>query len=233
MSFEDVGIIIPAYNEEHILGTTIRTLKKLDWVQDILVVDDGSQDQTANVARAEGASLLVLERNFGKGYALQKGVEGLNNSIIVFLDADVGTSAHEARKLVYPLLKGQADVTIAKFPFTPGKGGFGFVKGLSKVAFKLLTGKKCESLLSGQRGFRREILEPKFLNYKGYGVEFGMTVDLTQRNLRILEIPVNMHHRVTGKDLKGFRHRARQFRDISMVILEKKLHPINYRGKNS
>ncbi|MGI6372982.1 MAG: glycosyltransferase family 2 protein [Caldicoprobacterales bacterium] len=220
---QDIGVIIPAYNEAANLAITLRALKKVPIIKDILVVDDGSWDETGDIAVKEGVNLLSLDKNQGKGNALQMGVKHLNNRIIVFLDADIGDTATEATKLIYPILRDEAEVTIGKIDFTPGKGGFGFVKGLSRVGFKSLTGKECCSVLSGQRAFKREVLAHELLSYRGYGIEFGMTVDLALKDVRIMEIPIDICHRVTGRDLKGFKHRSIQFLDILKVILQKKI----------
>ena len=223
---KDIGIIIPAYNEEDRLGATLKALKKIDLVKDILVIDDGSVDRTGEIAKKEGVKLITLNKNRGKGYALKEGIDHLDNSIIVFLDADIGATAKEVTKLVYPLLENKAEVTIGKIAPTPGKGGFGIVRRLAQRAFEYLTGKKCSSLLSGQRAFKREVLDKDLLNYKRYGIEFGMTVDLVQRNLRILEVPIDISHRITGRDYKGFVHRGKQFFDILIVVLQKKLRTL-------
>jgi len=223
MQPNDVGVIIPAYNEEERLGSTLKTLKKLNIVKDILVIDDGSMDRTGQIAKEEGVRLISFEKNRGKGHALKEGIHHLDNSIIVFLDADVGETAKEITKLIYPLLEDRADVTLGRISPTPGKGGFGIVRGLAQRAFESLTGEKCFSILSGQRAFKREVLDKDLLNYRRYGIEFGMTVDLVQRNLRILEVPIDIRHRVTGRDYRGFVHRGKQFWDILMVILQKKL----------
>lgn len=222
MLSQDVGVIIPAYNEATRLAATLRTLKKIHMIKDILVVDDGSWDGTGDIAIKEGVRLLSMGKNQGKGNALRAGIEYLTNKIIIFLDADIGDTAKEATKLIYPLLEDRAEVTIGEIPFTPGMGGFGLVKGLSQAAFKSLTGKECHSVLSGQRGFKRETLTYDLLNYRGYGIEFGMTVDLAMKNTRIMEVPIDICHRITGRDLMGFKHRGKQFWDILMVVLTKK-----------
>ncbi len=232
MKTEDIGVVIPAYNEEMHLGDTLKALKKLTIIKDILVVDDGSQDRTGDIAKQHGVKLLTLKKNHGKGHALKKGLDYLNNSIIVFLDADVGDTAQEITKLIYPLLVDEADVTIGKVDFTPGKGGVGLVKALSQIAFKSLTGTECVSVLSGQRAFKRDVMHQNFLSYKGFGIEFGMTVDLAKSNLRILEVPVDIKHRVTGRDYRGFKHRSKQFRDILIVVLNKKIKTFYSREAN-
>lgn len=223
MALRDVGIIIPAYNEEKTLEETLKALKELPPLMDILVVDDGSWDRTGDIAREQGVELITLDKNYGKGRALKEGIVHLQNPIIVFLDADVGETAKEITKLVEPLLEDRAEVTIGSIAYTPGKGGLGLVKGLSRHAFKSLTGIECASLLSGQRAFKSHGLDHSFFDYRRYGIEFGMTVDLVQSNLRILEVPIDIRHRVTGRDYAGFKHRGKQFWDILMVILQKKI----------
>jgi len=217
----DVGVVIPAYNEEKYLRETLKALKKIEMIRDILVVDDGSEDQTAEIAREEEVRLIKLPKNQGKGYALRRGLKELENRIILFLDADLGESAKEAQKLITPLIRGEADVTIARFPYAAGAGGFGLVKKLARMGIRFLTGRDLSSILSGQRGFKRQVLRQEFLLYPRFGIEFGMTIDLMKSGAVIKEVDVKMHHRLTGKDLAGFKHRASQFADISRVFLKK------------
>jgi glycosyltransferase involved in cell wall biosynthesis len=220
---ESVGIIIPAYNEENRIGSTIKALKKINCIDTILVVDDGSSDATCDVVQQAGGQVLKLNKNSGKGNALRKGLEEMQHSIIAFVDADIGETAVEIEKLILPVLKNHADVTIGKIPFELGKGGFGVVKKFSRFALKQLTGVELESVLSGQRCFRRSVMDPKFLKYNRFGIEFGMTVDLINNDIRVMEVPIKIQHRVTGKDIKGFIHRGYQFLDILTVYLSKAL----------
>lgn len=217
----EVGVIIPAFNEEHRIGNTIRALKDISCIKNILVIDDGSTDQTAFEAAREGAKVLRLLVNYGKGYALKKGIENYRGDILLFLDADLEDSAKEALNLITPIIEGNAEVTIANFPDKGHKGGFGFVRALADFGVRLLTGSSLKSVLSGQRGFLSKVMIKDYLDYPGFGVEFGMTIDLIKSGAKILEIEVKMNHRRTGRDFKGFIHRGRQFRDILLVLLSK------------
>ena len=218
-----VSVIIPAYNEAKEIRDTIFGLKSVEYIDKILVVDDGSHDDTSAIARSAGADVISLNNNRGKGYAMKAGYEICTTDIIAFLDADLGKSAVEAKKLLEPVAYGKADAAIAKFPMTKGKGGFGIVKALSRQGVKFLTGKTIDSVLSGQRAFKRSVLKAEMFKYERFGIEFGMTVDLIKNKARILEVEVNMKHRTTGRDLRGFIHRARQFSDILTVLLRKQL----------
>ncbi|NLB40796.1 MAG: glycosyltransferase family 2 protein [Clostridiales bacterium] len=216
-----VGIIIPAYNEENKIRKTIESIKHLDWIERILVIDDGSADNTARVAANAGADVISLPENRGKACAMKTGYLNSNSDILVFLDADIDDGAEHISKLVAPIWKGEARVVIARFPMTSGAGGFGMVKGLAHKGLHILTGKSLSSVLSGQRAFLRSELSTDLFDYRGFGIEFGMTVDMLSRGMRIKEVDVNMRHRITSKDWAGFRHRFRQFCDILSVILHK------------
>jgi len=217
----DICVVIPAFNEEKSIGSTVKALLKLPLFKRILVVDDGSSDNTAKAASEAGAEVITLPANKGKAYAMKKGYEAVKEGIIVFLDADLGDSAEQALRLVEPVINGDAEAAVARFPMTPGSGGFGLVKLLAAKGIQILTGKRFSSILSGQRAFLHSVLRPEFFDYRGFGIEFGMTADLLSINVRIQEVDVNMKHRTTGRDIKGFLHRYRQFKDILNVFIRK------------
>lgn len=214
-------VVIPAYNEEKRIGQTINALKPLPCIGQVVVVDDGSRDGTSAVARKAGAEVIRLTRNKGKGFALNVGLKQAEGDVVVFLDADVCESSREVQKLVEPILKGEADVTIAVFPPPKKKGGFGLVKGLARYIVRRSTGYCLKAVLSGQRAFRREVLDNIVPIPRGYAAEVGMTVSILKKGYRIKEVPVNMAHRETGRDFKGFLHRGRQFLDILKLCIKK------------
>lgn len=217
----EITIIIPAYNEEKTIGSTLKSLKTIKEIDSILVVDDGSTDNTSIVTKSLGVNLYKIESNQGKAYAMRKGFELAKTPVIVFLDADLGSSANEVIKLCRPVCYNKADVAIAVFNKSSIKGGFGLVRKLADWGLKALTGRSIKAVLSGQRAFKRSILSIEYFNYSGFGIEFGMTVDLLKTGARLLEIELDMEHRVTYRDFYGFLHRGKQFKDISKVIISK------------
>lgn len=224
-----VSIVIPAYNEADTIEATVRAALSIPEVDEVLVVDDHSGDGTAEAARAAGARVFSLPRNSGKGAALNYGIRQAIGEVVVLLDADLGVSAAQARKLVLPILAGEADVSIARFPRARRKGGFGLVKGLARNGIRYFTGLEMQSPISGQRALRREALEKLVPLAGGYGVEVGMTVDAARFGYRLIEVPVEMTHKETGRDVRGFLHRGRQFRDIAFTLLK---CYVKYYGKN-
>lgn len=218
---ERATVIIPAYNEENRIGQTISGLRSSCYVDKILVVDDGSQDRTAIVAEKNGAQVLKLETNMGKGHALNTGVNRADGEVVAFIDADVGKSSCEVDKLLHPVLKGEADVVIGIFPPPRKKGGFGLVKKMARHTVSKYTDCQLKAILSGQRAFRKEVLESIGPIPRGYAAEVGMTINILQKGFTIVEVPVNMTHRETGRDLKGFVHRSKQFLDILKLYIKK------------
>lgn len=216
-----VSVIIPAYNEEKKIQSTVESVFTVDCVGEVIVVDDGSSDSTVYLARKAGAIVVKNKRNMGKGHALRAGLSRARGDIIVFLDADVGEKAVEITKLIQPVMTGKADMTIARFPPARKKGGFGFVKALARWGVYIYTGKSLKSVLSGQRAFRRAVMDHIGIISPGFGVEVGLTIDALKKGFSVMEIDVDMTHRETGRDLAGFFHRIRQFISILGVLLQK------------
>ncbi|MGL4912188.1 MAG: glycosyltransferase family 2 protein [Romboutsia sp.] len=222
-----ISIIIPAYNEADKIKDTLESIVDISEINEIIVVDDGSSDNTVEIAlkvKNDKVKVFKLDKNRGKGYALNYGlkISMEKANIIGFLDGDLGSSSSEVKKLITPILNDEADVIIAKFPAAKKKGGLGFVKGLAKQSVLDMTGVELDATLSGQRLFKKEVLE-KFNEIPfGYGVEVGMTIDILKHGYKIKEVLVNMTHSETGRDIKGFIHRGKQYYHIKKVLKEKR-----------
>jgi len=219
-----VSVIVPAFNEESRIINTLLALKDISTVQNIYVIDDGSTDNTySNACTVKGVTVIRQSSNKGKGQALYEGLKLILNSsdIIVFADGDLEESAKDIEKLILPIIDNKADVTIAKFPSAKRKGGLGLVKKLAREGVYINTGMRLDTVLSGQRAFKREVLQKINNCYTGYGVELGMTIDILNKGYNIMEVDVNMYHNETGRDLSGFIHRGKQFWQILMVLVPK------------
>ncbi|OEF95532.1 hypothetical protein BHF71_04900 [Vulcanibacillus modesticaldus] len=219
-----ISVIIPAFNEEDYIDKTIEGVSKWQYPTEIIVIDDGSTDNTKEKLSVIETSLNNLKvyysnKNQGKGKALIKGVKLARGEIIAFLDADLGESAQNAVKLLYPVLKDECDMTIAIFPRSEKKAGLGLVKKLAKSGIYLLTGYKAKAPLSGQRAIKKKILEKIDWLADGYGVEVGLTIDVIRLGGRIKEIEIPLNHRETGRNIKDFVHRGKEFVDITKALL--------------
>ncbi|PKM80091.1 MAG: glycosyl transferase [Firmicutes bacterium HGW-Firmicutes-14] len=215
---DKVSVLIPAHNEEQYIFETVTAISTIPEISEIVVIDDASADNTANLAAEAGAVVISLPANLGKGGALNKGLSQIKSGIIALVDGDIGVSAAEVRKLIIPVVEGQADMTIARFPRARKKGGFGLVKGLARKGIKYFTGMEVLAPLSGQRVMKREVIDALGGFDSGFGVEVGMTIDVLRKGFRIMEVEVNMTHAETGRDLPGFLHRGKQFLHVARVL---------------
>ncbi len=218
---EMVSVLIPAYNEEQNIQATIQAVQSIRKVTQIVVVNDGSKDQTGSRARETGVEVIDLAKNIGKGGALNYGLQYVKGDIIGLLDGDLGKSASEVEKLIAPVLEDKADMTIGRFPAAQKKGGFGWVTGLAKKGIRWYTGLEVSSPLSGQRVMRRAVVEKIVAFESGFGVEVGLTIDVFRHGFRVKEVPVQMTHAETGRDLAGFLHRGQQFLDVALVLAKR------------
>ncbi len=216
-------VVVPVYNEGDRIEDTINGLKEIELIDEILVVNDGSTDNTQEILEILDVSFITLNKNMGKGYAMKKAIKEMEYDYIAFVDGDLGSSSRELEKLIYPVISGEADFTIAKFPerasMTHKKGGFGLVKGLAKKGVYFYTKKEINTSLSGQRVYKKDVM--KVMDYipNRYGIEVAMTIQALNGNFTFKEVPVNMTHRYTDRSLKGFMHRGKQFIDILITLI--------------
>jgi hypothetical protein len=219
--------VVPAKDEEERVGATVAALREIPAVTHVLVVDDGSDDQTATVAEWAGASEVLRHgRNRGKAAAMKTGAlrarELAPGSALLFADADLERSASTLTALVEPVLSGMADMTIAVLPpqDRPG-GGFGMVVRTAREGISRLTGWAPQQPLSGQRCLTREAFDAALPLAPGWGVEVGLTIDVLRGGGRVMEVPCELHHRVTGRDLGSQVHRARQLADVARAVADR------------
>lgn len=210
-----VSAIVPAYNEAGHVGATVRSLLNVPDIDEVIVIDDGSKDGTKQEAEQSGAKTVRLPRRRGKAAALQAGVTLAQGEVILFVDADLGASAHHARRLLLPVLAGECELAIGRLPQQVSRGGWGLAVGLARKVLSRVGGADLEAPLSGQRACRRRLLERMTDWGRGYGVEVAMTRHVLLNGGRISEIPIAAEHRVTTMNLAGIRHRGRQFWDIA------------------
>ena len=217
---KSITVVIPAFNEENTIIETVQAVQKLAYIDKILVVDDGSTDQTAELAQQMGAVVIRMRPNRGKGGAMNAALTHIETDIVAFIDADLGACAEQVSLILQPIINEEADLAIAAFPPAQKKGGFGLVKGTARRAIKKAGQIEVVSPLSGQRAMTREVLQAVTPFHEAYGVELGMTIRALQKGFKIVEVPTTMSHKETGRDLKGFLHRGRQFIDVIRVIKE-------------
>ena len=236
-----VAVVIPAKDEARRIAATVRAARAIPYVDMVLVVDDGSVDDTQHVAREAGAVVVRHPHNRGKAAAMETGasVVAMRDAadrpprLLLFLDADLGETAVNTAPLITPVLKGAADMSIALLPPQPGAGGRGIVVGAARRAIASLTGWTPTQPLSGQRCLTREAFEAATPLARGWGVETGMTIDLVRQGYVAVEVPCELRHRASAKDLKGNIHRAAQYRDVLLAVNARKVKSVFRRAPHA
>lgn len=227
-----VAVVIPARNESKSVAATVRACRALPGVDLLVVVDDGSDDNTGEFARQAGAVVVRHAVSRGKASALETGVRVVamrdlpdgKPRHLLFLDADLGESALDATALIEAVQMRQADCAVAVLPRQAGAGGHGFVTGLARKAITRATGWRPQAPLSGQRCITREAINTVMPFADGWGVEVGMTIDLLVAGYTIQELPCDFTHRATGNDVTGYLHRLNQYHDVWRAVTWRRLH---------
>jgi glycosyltransferase involved in cell wall biosynthesis len=246
METSDLAVIVPAFDEEARIASTVEAAAKVAGVDLVVVVDDGSADATARVAREAGAVVVRHGRNRGKAAAMESGAAAVaaiearegraEPRLLLFLDGDLEGTAGNAAPLAEPVRSGTAGMTIATLPPQPG-GGHGFVVRLARDGIRAAVGFEARQPLSGQRCLSRAAFEAALPLARGFGVETGLTIDVLRAGFRISEVEVEFRHRVTGADLAGQLHRARQYRDVALALATRRvpaaLRPDTWRGRRA
>jgi hypothetical protein len=202
---EPLTILVAARDEEAVIEQTITALRESFPDAEVIVADDGSRDRTAELAEGAGAFVLRLPRR-GKGQALSSAERAAPPGRLLLCDADL-------RGDITELLVGNDDITVAAFAERIG-GGFGLVKRVARELIEARGGLRTREPLSGQRSLSQAARAATFPVAAGFGCEVRMTIDAARAELVVREVELPRRHRATGRDPRGFLHRARQLRDV-------------------
>lgn len=217
----ELCVLIAARDEEERIEHTVTTLAAAFPSATLVVADDGSRDATARRAEAAGAQVVRLDRR-GKGQALTRAEATLPPGPLLLCDADL---RGELTPLVVALDDG-ADLAIASFTRRSG-AGLGIAKRTARRLIRLRSGLDVDEPLSGQRALSAAGRTVAFPVAAGFGVETRMTIDVARAGLTVREIALDLEHRATGRDLRGFLHRGRQLVDLLLACGPQ---GVNYRG---
>lgn len=209
---EGVTVIIPAFNEEKGIGRVLdelrETMSSSGLEHEILVVDDGSNDGTAEIARRQGVKLLSHKTNTGYGGALKTGIRHAKYSLVVITDAD-GTYPNERiPELVKLVARGEADMAVGAR--TGESVAISWVRRPAKWVItrlaELAAGQRIPDLNSGLRVFRREVVL-RFFSLLPSGFSFTTTITLAMltNGYTVEYLSIDYHERKGRSKIKPFR----------------------------
>lgn len=206
-----ISVVIPAYNEEKNIKAVLTELKKINMIDEIIVVNDGSTDNTEKVASLFDVELVNFNTNLGKGAAVKKGIQIAKGDVLVLLDADlVGFTPNHFSKLVKPVLENYCDMAVGIF---------------SSGRKRTDLAQKIAPFLSGQRALKKdlfiEFINDEDIDICKYGIEVALTKYAKEKNLRVQHIQLeNLTHIMKEEKLglvKGFHARLKMYKDILKV----------------
>jgi glycosyltransferase involved in cell wall biosynthesis len=228
--------VVAARDEAERLEATLAGLAAAFGGIVVWVADDGSRDGTAQLARDAGARVLSGARSVGKGGAVtaaaraalaeldaerRGGRPASRRPVFLLCDADLGASAGELGALVEVVLRGEAEIAVGAFASRLG-GGLGLARGFARWAIRRCCGLATRAPISGQRALEERTLRELLPFAGGYGMELGMTIDAVRAGRRVVELELELEHRVSGRTPAGFLHRARQLADFARAYLARR-----------
>ncbi len=200
---------IPAYNEEVAIGSVV--LRCRAYVDEVLVLDDGSEDRTADVARLAKATVVSHEINEGKGTTIQHALDYARTNgfdAVVLLDGDGQHDPAFIPDVLEPVLRGDADIVVGVRERSTSE--MPRYRRMGQRILDVLTSVgTLDSITDSQSGFRalsRAAIESLVLEERAFGVESEMLIEAKERNLRVAEVPIRVRYDLDGSTKGPLSH---------------------------
>jgi dolichyl-phosphate beta-glucosyltransferase len=226
-----VSVVVPAFNEAVRIGDSLRKIEaylgKLPFTSEILVVDDGSSDDTSAIVKGfglKGLRLIRNEANHGKGFAVQMGALAATGEYVLLSDADLSAPIEELGKLLAAAENQRADVVIGSRAVDRSLISIhqSRVRELGGILFnqmvRLFLGLNLHDTQCGFKLFKREKIRPVFekLTIWGFGFDPELLFLSSRAGLKILEVPVRWSH-AEGSKIRFLRDGIRMFTDLVRI----------------
>jgi glycosyltransferase, family 2 len=209
-----ITVIIPAHNEERSIAKVVRNVRKNKKVKEIIVVNNASTDNTADVARSVGAILVNCDRR-GKGHAMEEGIKRAQNDILLFMDGDITNYKKNIIDIMTEdIFSDEADFIKSAFTRSGGRVTELVAKPLIELLFPEAA--RFEQPLSGIIAGKREFFNRIELE-KDYGVDIGILLDMLKINARVKEAYIGK----LKNDSQDWKALAKMSREVSRAIISR------------
>lgn len=216
---------MPAFNEEKYIGSLV--LRTREYVDELFIVDDGSADDTAKIARLAGADVIQHQQNKGYGAAIQSIIaeaKKRNADVLVILDADAQHNPKEIPRLIKPIIEDGYDFVIGtrqkqaeKIPFYRRVGQKVILRSVKMLSDENLTDSEC-----GFRAFSRKALEALELRENGMAISAETVAEASRKNLKTTQVPVSVIYNGDGSTLNPVQHGLGVLGSIISMISEQR-----------
>ena len=219
-SKQRVSVIVPTHNEAGTIAEVVHELvKHTPSLIEVLVIDDGSKDGTADIAEKAGARVIRMAVNGGKGKAIQRGIHESAGDVLVFIDGDGQDDPQETPQLLEALVPSVDMVIGSRFL---GNFEHGSITMLNRIGTHCLTttlnrlfGVAITDPIAGFRVIRKRALSGCLISAHRYDIEVDILLALLERGRRVVEVPVTRYPRTYGStDLSSFVDGGRILRRI-------------------